>query len=65
MHDEQDPFVFSRIVNRTSEYLINGPVIFEQTFDLNDGEIYDTYIDPSNGWGKVRHFFLKYKLKKY
>lgn len=53
VHDEQDPFVLNKIVNRTSEHLFNGPVIFEGTFDLNEVAIYDTYIDPSGGWGKV------------
>lgn len=49
---EQDPYV-----SRTSEYLINGPVIFEGTFDINEVNLYDTYIDPS-GWGKVEYIFL-------
>lgn len=46
---EQDPYV-----SRTSEYLINGPVIFAGTFDINEVNLYDTYIDPS-GWGKVKY----------
>lgn len=52
---EQDPFALNRIVNRTSEYLVNGPVIFEGTFDINEVDLYDTYIDPS-GWGKVEQY---------
>lgn len=49
---EQDRYVLNNIVNRTSENLANGPVIFEGTFDINEVGIYDTYID-SSGWGKV------------
>lgn len=51
-HVAEDEFVLTGIVNRTSENLINGPVIFEATFDLNEVELYDTFIDTS-GWGKV------------
>lgn len=34
--------------------LIEGPVIFEANFNIDRPatEIYDTYIDVSNGWGK-------------
>lgn len=53
---EQEPHVLNKIGNRTSEYLINGPVIFEGIFDINEVDIYDTFIDPS-GWGKVEYIF--------
>lgn len=62
---EQDPYVLNNIVNRTSEYLINGPVIFEGTFDINEAEIYDTYIDPSKGWGKVEYSFYSRKNQRH
>lgn len=49
---EEDPHVLSH----TTEYLVNGPVIFQGTFDINEVDLYDTFIDPS-GWGKVEHIF--------
>lgn len=58
---EQDSHLLNKIVNRTSEYLINGPVIFEGTFDINEIDLYDTYIDPS-GWGKVCSGLFFYKI---
>lgn len=52
-HDEENLDVLNAIEHRTTELLHNGPVIFEGEFDIDQDEIFDTYIDPS-GWGKVR-----------
>lgn len=49
---EQEPDVSKKINNRNSDNLSNDPIIFEGKFDINGGEINDTYIDP-RGWGKV------------
>lgn len=35
-----------------SNILYNGPVIYHATFNIEQNEIYDTYINPI-GWGKV------------
>lgn len=33
--------------------LLNGPVVFHAEFRISDDQIYDTYLNPSGGWGKV------------
>lgn len=53
---EQDPDVLNTIENRSTELLHNGPVIFEGNFDINQDEIFDTWINP-HGWGKVNIFY--------
>lgn len=45
----------NRSQSRTSEELQSGPLIFHGTFDINQDEIVDTYINPM-GWGKVEYF---------
>lgn len=62
VHNEQDAALLNKTMNRPTDSLINGPVIFETTFDLNEIELYDTYIDPS-GWGKVECPFFPIDIK--
>lgn len=38
----------------SSGFLRNGPVIFHGTFDINENELGDTYVDTRN-WGKVKN----------
>lgn len=58
-HTERDPDVLKKIKDRSTDRLLYGPVIFEGTFDLNTGEIFDTWIDP-RGWGKVEYLLFSY-----
>lgn len=45
----------SKAASQPTENLINGPIIFHGSFDINETDIVDTYIDPS-GWGKVKMY---------
>lgn len=55
---EQDSDVLTVIENRTTEFLQNGPMILQTTFDVKQDEILDTYINPV-GWGKVMNIFTE------
>lgn len=49
---KQNPAELKKIEKRSTEILSTDPIIFEEMFDIENGEVHDTYIDPS-GWGKV------------
>lgn len=40
---------------QTTEFLRTGPMIYHGTFDIEENDIVDTYINTSN-WGKVIDF---------
>lgn len=49
---QQEQSVLNRIENRMSANFTTDPIIFRGSFDINEIDIYDTFIDP-RGWGKV------------
>lgn len=53
---QQEPDVINRMQNRKLATFGTDPIIFKGSFDINQIEISDTFIDPT-GWGKVQLIF--------
>lgn len=48
----QDPTVLSRMLNRKTALFSSEPIVFKESFYVNQVEISDTFVNPT-GWGKV------------
>lgn len=54
---DRDSETTNDVTSRPSEHLRSGPMIFQATFDIDQGDIADTFVNLIE-WGKVCYLFI-------